>query len=377
MVEPYSPPTGRKRSPYQRTKKAPPTTKYRIEALRPRYRFWVQVDQAEDLDRALAKAVKLARISPHLKVRVWDFRGMKEVWSGKGSEAKIERWEKARPAGMTGRNPKLSRRFGNWIQLPSGIWVGRIDDPGWFSIITEAATYTTRLLDRPGTLRRYRLRVGPFRFKKDAEAQTAKMAREGYAQRYRGNPRTIHPSKLRGRARQNAGARCNPSRCANPNHGHRLNPREVHRQIVSAFLRGQPKRIGARYWTDGRLLRVWGNLVAEKMNGRVRLRDAGYQTVLTKNVLNEVLDQLKSNARIFQSKHRWYIGWPDGKAQWPGEWVMAWPRAYQNPRRMSRREVRGLVRQHGGRCNPRSRRNHAGLRAIMNAKDARLLERVR
>ena len=116
------------------------------------------------------------------------------------------------------------------------------------------------------------------------------------------------------------------------------NFRQAHRAIVGAFLAGQKKKFGTsqqqsgtRYVTDGQKLFVWGNLVAEKVPGGVRIRDAGWQTLLTKNVLNEILDQL-GHSRISQMRHHWYIG----SKEWPGEAVIP-TGALANRRRKSAR----------------------------------------
>lgn len=116
------------------------------------------------------------------------------------------------------------------------------------------------------------------------------------------------------------------------------NVRAAHTAIVSAFMAGKSKRFGTspqmpgtRYVTDGQQLKVWGHVVAEKVPGGIRLTDAGYQTLLTKNVLNTVLDAL-GYSRISQMRHRWYIG----SKEWPGEAVI--PRgALANRRRRARR----------------------------------------
>jgi hypothetical protein len=118
------------------------------------------------------------------------------------------------------------------------------------------------------------------------------------------------------------------------------NPRIAHEEIVGAFLAGRSKKIGPRYWTDGNLLRVWGNLVAKKVPGGVDIMDAGWRTLLTRNVLNTVLRHLGGGS-IFQSKHQWYISTPQGKVAWPGEWTIPTGGAAANRGRRVRRNGRG------------------------------------
>lgn len=117
------------------------------------------------------------------------------------------------------------------------------------------------------------------------------------------------------------------------------NARIAHEQIVGAFLAGQSKRIGSRYWTDGNLLRVWGNLVAQKVPGGVEIMNAGYRTLLTKNVLNTVLSHMGSGT-IWQKARQWYISTPQGKVEWPGRWTI---------------QTGGAAANHCGRrrCSPR------------------------
>jgi hypothetical protein len=120
-----------------------------------------------------------------------------------------------------------------------------------------------------------------------------------------------------GKGRGKHSARMNSLACANE--------RTAHKEIVDAFMAGRSRHFGtsrempgSRYATDGRQLKVWGHVVAEKVPGGIRLTDAGYQTLLTRNVLNTVLDRL-GRSRIYQSKFQWYIGstpW-EGQATFP------------------------------------------------------------
>lgn|SRR5574342_506158 len=99
------------------------------------------------------------------------------------------------------------------------------------------------------------------------------------------------------------------------------NARIQHEQIVEAFLSGRKKKVGPRYWTDGTLLRVWGNLVARRDPTGVELYDAGYRTLLTKNILNTVLRHL-GQGTIYQKARQWYISTTQGAKPWPGSWIV-------------------------------------------------------
>lgn len=94
---------------------------------------------------------------------------------------------------------------------------------------------------------------------------------------------------------------------------------------VTAFLQRKSKRAGRReggtprYESDGRTLRVWGNKVAEWENGKIRLCDAGYQTLLTKNTLNALLDKAGSDCGIYQQRGTWRVQCAPGRTvPWPG-----------------------------------------------------------
>jgi len=88
-------------------------------------------------------------------------------------------------------------------------------------------------------------------------------------------------------------------------------------EIVRAFLAGRKKSLGTgvalsggygtRYKTDGKNLLVWGNLVAERRRGAVLITDAGWLTLLTRNVLNEVIEQFGSPTRIYSKRGKWRI----------------------------------------------------------------------
>jgi len=95
------------------------------------------------------------------------------------------------------------------------------------------------------------------------------------------------------------------------------NPKKVHAMMVRAFLDGRKASAGSRYKTDGKTLWVWGNVVAAKQADGIMLRDAGWRTLLTKNVLNELLSQMGIPGSIVQRNHVWMLG----VARWPGSVV--------------------------------------------------------
>ena len=56
-------------------------TQYRVEVRAPRHRYFREVYGSNNIDRALAHAIKLTRSMPKAAIRVWDFHGIKEVWT--------------------------------------------------------------------------------------------------------------------------------------------------------------------------------------------------------------------------------------------------------------------------------------------------------
>lgn len=64
---------------------------------------------------------------------------------------------------------------------------------------------------------------------------------------------------------------------------------------VSAFFDRRSRRVaGGRYTTDGSVLRIWGNTVAFWDNGNIVLTNAGWRSVITKQMLNAVLAEAQS-----------------------------------------------------------------------------------
>jgi hypothetical protein len=66
------------------------------------------------------------------------------------------------------------------------------------------------------------------------------------------------------------------------------NPRKSHTEIVRAFLEHRKKSI-SHFATDGERLFVHDNLVAEHRPEGIYVTDAGWRTLLTKNVLNALM----------------------------------------------------------------------------------------
>ncbi len=495
-----------------------PTKRYLIQGLRPRHRNWETIDDADDENRALLKALHRARLGRET-YRVWDTATVEEIWRGSGKDAKIDRWQSARPSGLVGanrrkamlRNPRISpkmqplrentMRLGDAMKwgrrlLDAGVSISLWDGSGWEVYIKPDDSYATSsgraakggrryLAQGAGLIKRWPITmISPSR--QDGLWLTPAAIRHFLAHRKAGaasNPGACRnplcrTTKRRPAARRNDApttladldrrfnelarkldsmkgtpregtpeymlvlkemgvvakkrldvsgitfrrAGSNPRRAAglrpksvtvycrmcgewDPAMGPyktataagwmtgklaclscrrglaqlkrskydfkrermpggrraRRNPsaeenmRDAHDQIVSAFLDGRPKRMGERYWTDGRLLRVWGNLVAHKTDNGIRLSDAGFRTLLTKNVLNAVLEKLGAG-HIYQKARQWYVGTPLGDVLWTGEWTVGRrPAVAPNRGRRSRR-IGNRKRYRG---NPLTRREAA------------------
>jgi hypothetical protein len=98
-------------------------------------------------------------------------------------------------------------------------------------------------------------------------------------------------------------------------------------KVIGAFFARRSARAGRsdyyggpRYETDGRTFRVWGNNVARWQNGKIRACDAGYQTKLTKDRLNDLFDAGGLNCGLHQERGQWKLWCRDtGKTvKWPG-----------------------------------------------------------
>jgi hypothetical protein len=113
--------------------------------------------------------------------------------------------------------------------------------------------------------------------------------------------------------------------------------RDTSAGTVTAFLARKSKRGGGcvkitgdrcafnRYESTGDKLRVWGNVVAEWRNGRIRVCDAGWRTKITKGIINAILQQAGSRCSVYQERGDWKVGCrpPSGegswrKTDWPG-----------------------------------------------------------
>jgi hypothetical protein len=89
--------------------------------------------------------------------------------------------------------------------------------------------------------------------------------------------------------------------------------RKITRDIVNAFNRGEAKKIGNTR-TDGQSIWLFGNKIAEKINGVVWITNAGWQSPTTRERLNGL-----HGVTITQRRGNWYLN----GVLWDGSWTAA------------------------------------------------------
>jgi hypothetical protein len=94
--------------------------------------------------------------------------------------------------------------------------------------------------------------------------------------------------------------------------------RKVSREVISAFLAGKPKRNG-NTTTDGKILRLYGNTIADKsIAGSIYIYDGGVRSATTKERLNALLQLMKYENYemvadcIFQKNYEWLVRYNNG-----------------------------------------------------------------
>ena len=100
--------------------------------------------------------------------------------------------------------------------------------------------------------------------------------------------------------------------------------RKVTTMTAAAFRCGQNKTVGNTSVRDGEYF-LHGNKIAEYAGPcTIKLMDAGWQTVTTKERLNGILEGFGSGIRIFQRNHTWYYSVPGSTPElWTGELMVS------------------------------------------------------
>lgn len=87
--------------------------------------------------------------------------------------------------------------------------------------------------------------------------------------------------------------------------------RKITRDIVNAFNRGEAKKIDNTR-TDGQSIWLFGNKIAEKINGVVWITNAGWKSPTTKERLNGL-----HGVTVTVRRGNWYLN----GVQWDGSWT--------------------------------------------------------
>lgn len=87
--------------------------------------------------------------------------------------------------------------------------------------------------------------------------------------------------------------------------------RKVTEAVITAFKEHLPRKVGNTS-TDGKVLKLHGNTIAEYRHGELWITNAGWHSATTKERLNGLPD-----VSISQRKGEWYLN----GVLWNGEWV--------------------------------------------------------
>ena len=93
--------------------------------------------------------------------------------------------------------------------------------------------------------------------------------------------------------------------------------RNVTEQITRAFLNGYEKRVSNSY-TNGKSIFLWGNEIARKENGQIKINLCEYNTDTTRERLNGVLEYCIGKRALSTKQGTVY---QNGKAIPSDEWV--------------------------------------------------------
>lgn len=89
--------------------------------------------------------------------------------------------------------------------------------------------------------------------------------------------------------------------------------RKITKEIISAFMIRETKRIGNSY-TDGTTLYLHDNAIAKwDEHGRLWVTNAGWKSNTTKERLNGL-----PGVYVYQRDHTWYLN----NHPWNGDWVL-------------------------------------------------------
>lgn len=89
---------------------------------------WEHIVEADEANRAILKALHMARSTP-AAYRVWDRKRGAEIWGGYGASATVDSWKTKPPKGMVGINPHHKKHTLEYMGPDGGIVKMRLPAP--------------------------------------------------------------------------------------------------------------------------------------------------------------------------------------------------------------------------------------------------------
>ena len=94
--------------------------------------------------------------------------------------------------------------------------------------------------------------------------------------------------------------------------------RKVSREVITAFLKGETRKVDNTY-SHGGFLYLYGNQIASNVNGAIRIFDGGFSSATTKERLNALLTLMNDSGKyemvadcIYQKNFQWFIRYNNG-----------------------------------------------------------------
>jgi len=93
-------------------------------------------------------------------------------------------------------------------------------------------------------------------------------------------------------------------------------------ELAAYFWKGQPRRLSARDEVDVRdgktTYYLWGHPIAVLKGDILTIRDCGWETMLTRDRLNNILDDIS----LYSDRGTWYLSYKRKHYRWAGEHVI-------------------------------------------------------
>jgi hypothetical protein len=93
-------------------------------------------------------------------------------------------------------------------------------------------------------------------------------------------------------------------------------------ELAAYFWKGQPRKLSARDEVvvhEGKTTYLlWGHSIAVLQGNDLTIRDCGYETMLTKDRLNNILREIS----LYSDRGRWFLSYKEKHYRWAGEHVI-------------------------------------------------------